>query len=305
MPTPSAWPRQYLSYFQGPTTAWACADQRLLRASVPEDRLRVYDVRQPDRHPGRHRLGAGAPRRVRPPAWSPPWSGWRARAVGVVANDPGHLGGAIDSDGADKAARFLQLCDAHDIPILFLCDTPGFMVGPEAETDGPGPALQPAVRHRGQPHRALLHHRGAQGVRARGPGHGRRELPRPRSSWWPGRAASSGGMGLEGAVRLGFRRELEAVDDPRSGRPCSSTWSNGPTATGRRQCGLRLRDRRRHRSGRLEAADRRGPAVDAASRPDAPGRSAAASTPGERHRPSPVGAEGVPSVSSRPWRPGR
>ena len=55
------------------------------------------------------------------------------RPIGVVANDPSHLGGAIDSDGADKAARFLQLCDAHDVPILFLCDTPGFMVGPEAE----------------------------------------------------------------------------------------------------------------------------------------------------------------------------
>ena len=55
------------------------------------------------------------------------------RPLGVIANDPAHLGGAIDADGADKAARFLQLCDAYDLPVLFLCDTPGFMVGPEAE----------------------------------------------------------------------------------------------------------------------------------------------------------------------------
>src|SRR5262249_57072304 len=62
------------------------------------------------------------------------------RPLGIIANNPMHLGGAIDSDGADKAARFMQLCDAFDVPILFLCDTPGFMVGPEAETTG-------AVRH--------------------------------------------------------------------------------------------------------------------------------------------------------------
>ena len=55
------------------------------------------------------------------------------RPIGMIANNPGHLGGAIDADGADKAARFLQLCDAHDLPIVALCDTPGFMVGPEAE----------------------------------------------------------------------------------------------------------------------------------------------------------------------------
>src|SRR5690606_9041899 len=56
------------------------------------------------------------------------------RAVGIIANDPGHLGGAVDRDAADKAARFLGMCDVHGLPVLFLCDTPGFMVGPEAET---------------------------------------------------------------------------------------------------------------------------------------------------------------------------
>src|SRR4029079_8475719 len=55
------------------------------------------------------------------------------RPMGVIANSPAHLGGAIDAEGADKAARFMQLCDAHDLPILMLCDTPGCLVGPEAE----------------------------------------------------------------------------------------------------------------------------------------------------------------------------
>ena len=58
------------------------------------------------------------------------------RPVGIIANNPTHLGGAIDADGADKAARFMQLCDAFDLPILFLCDTPGIMVGPEVEKTG-------------------------------------------------------------------------------------------------------------------------------------------------------------------------
>ena len=78
------------------------------------------------------------------------------RPVGVIANNPTHLAGAIDSDGADKAARFMQLCDAFDIPILVLCDTPGIMVGPEVEKTGARAPLQPAVRHRRQPHRCPM-----------------------------------------------------------------------------------------------------------------------------------------------------
>jgi acetyl/propionyl-CoA carboxylase alpha subunit/acetyl-CoA carboxylase carboxyltransferase component len=123
--------RQYLSYFQGATPEWTAADQRLLRRAVPENRLRVYDVRSvlttlADTDSVlelRRDFGVGmitALIRV------------EGRPVGVVANNPMHLGGAIDSDGADKAARFMQLCDAYDIPLLFLCDTPGNMVGPEA-----------------------------------------------------------------------------------------------------------------------------------------------------------------------------
>jgi acetyl-CoA carboxylase carboxyltransferase component len=135
------------------------------------------------------------------------------RTVGVVANDPRHLGGAIDSDGADKAARFLQLCDAHEIPILFLCDTPGFMVGPEAERSA-------QVRHFGRlfvigaslsvPFFTIIVRKGY-GLGAQAMAGGSFRSPIFVVAWPTGEL---GGMGLEGAVRLGFRRELEAVEDP-------------------------------------------------------------------------------------------
>ncbi len=124
--------KKYLSYFQGAIRDWECPDQRLLRAIIPENRLRVYDVRQIietiadagsvlelRRHFGQTMVTALI--RI------------EGRPVGVVANNPMKLSGAIDSDGADKAARFITLCDAFDIPLLFLCDTPGIMVGPDIE----------------------------------------------------------------------------------------------------------------------------------------------------------------------------
>ena len=226
--------KQYLAYFQGgerPTgpvpTSGSCA------ACVPENRLRAYDIADliailaDTGSVLELRSGFG-------PGMVTALVRIEGRAVGVVANDPGHLGGAIDSDGADKAARFLQLCDAHDLPILFLCDTPGFMVGPEAEQTRPGPALQPALRDRGQPHRALLHHRPAQGVRARRPGHGRRELPVPglHGGLADRRARRHGARG-GGAARLPPRAGGRRGPRP-SGRPSSSTWSIGPTSTARR-----------------------------------------------------------------------
>jgi acetyl-CoA carboxylase carboxyltransferase component len=204
--------RSYLSYFQGPSEGWSCADQRLLRSAVPEERLRVYDVRRllgilaDDDSVMELRQGfAGgmvtALVRV------------EGRTVGVVANNPGHLGGAIDSDGADKAARFLQLCDAHDVPILFLCDTPGFMVGPEAERTA-------QVRHFGRlfvigasltvPFFTMVLRKGY-GLGAQAMAGGSFRSPIFTVAWPSGEL---GGMGLEGAVRLGFRRELEAVEDP-------------------------------------------------------------------------------------------
>ena len=124
--------KTYLAFFQGPVAGWACPDQRLLRAAIPENRLRSYDIRGVIT--GLADVGSVLELRA----------GWGAgmvtaliriegRPIGLIANNPRHLGGAIDADAADKAARFLQLCDAHDLPVLSLCDTPGFMVGPDAE----------------------------------------------------------------------------------------------------------------------------------------------------------------------------
>src|SRR3989338_6917707 len=124
--------RHYLSFFQGRTSQWSAPDQRLLRAVVPENRLRVYDTRtamaglvdEGSLLLLRTGFGAGihtALARI------------EGRPVGLLANNPQHLGGAIDADAADKGARFMQLCNAHGLPIVSLVDTPGFMVGPEVE----------------------------------------------------------------------------------------------------------------------------------------------------------------------------
>jgi acetyl-CoA carboxylase carboxyltransferase component len=204
--------RRYLSYFQGPVDDWSCADQRLLRAAVPEQRLRAYDVRA--------LLDVLADtgsvlelRRGFGPGIVTALARIEGRPVGVVANVPTHLGGAIDADGADKAARFLQLCDAHDLPIVFLCDTPGFMVGPEAERTG-------LVRHVSRlfvtgasltvPFCTIVLRKGY-GLGAQAMAGGSFRSPLFIVAWPSG---EFGGMGLEGAVRLGFRRELEAVEDP-------------------------------------------------------------------------------------------
>ncbi|GDY29689.1 acetyl-CoA carboxylase family protein [Gandjariella thermophila] len=204
--------KHYLGFFQGDLAGWDCADQRLLRAAVPENRRRAYDVRAvlgilADTGSVlelRARFGAGmvtALARI------------EGRPVGVVANNPGHLGGAIDRDGADKAARFMQLCDAFDIPILFLCDTPGFMVGPEAEETA-------QVRHFGRmfvtaaslsvPFCTVVLRKGY-GLGAQAMAGGSFRAPVLTVSWPTG---EFGPMNLEGAVRLGYRRELEAIADP-------------------------------------------------------------------------------------------
>ena len=108
--------KRYLSYFQGPVGEWEAADQRLLRARRPGEPPARLRRAAGDRHDGRHRLRARAAAGLRSRAWSPPWPASRAVRSGVVANDPTHLGGAIDADGSDKAARFMQLCDAFDLP---------------------------------------------------------------------------------------------------------------------------------------------------------------------------------------------
>ena len=204
--------KKYLSYFQGPLKNWECADQRILRTIIPENRLRIYDVRavietladtgsvlELRRHFGLGMVTALI--RI------------EGRPVGLIANNPVHLAGAIDSDGADKAARFMQLCDAFDIPLLFLCDTPGIMVGPEVEKTA-------LVRHAARmfvvgssvtvPFFTIILRKGY-GLGAQAMAGGSFKAGLFTISWPTG---EFGGMGLEGAVKLGYRKELAAEEDP-------------------------------------------------------------------------------------------
>ncbi len=204
--------KQYLSYFQGPVEEWTCADQRLLRRAIPENRLRVYDVRQVIETLAdtgsvlelRHKFGL---------AMITAFIRIEGRPIGLIANNPMHLGGAIDSEAADKAARFMQLCEAFDIPLLSLCDTPGNMVGPDFEKTG-------LVRHCCRPFviganltvplfTVVL--RKGYGLGAQGMAGGGFHAPFFAVAWPTG---EFGGMGLEGAVKLGYRNELAAIEDP-------------------------------------------------------------------------------------------
>ncbi len=134
------------------------------------------------------------------------------RPVGVMASNPAHLGGAIDADAADKAARFMQLCDAHALPLVSLIDTPGFMVGPEIETRG-------QVRHVSRmfvvaaqlrvPVAAIVL-RKAYGLGAMAMAGGGLHAPMATVAWPSG---EFGAMGLEGAVELGYRKELAAAPE--------------------------------------------------------------------------------------------
>ncbi|MFA7665117.1 MAG: carboxyl transferase domain-containing protein, partial [Burkholderiaceae bacterium] len=203
--------RHYLGMFQGRTESWQAPEPQRLRGVVPENRLRVYDTRQAVAglvDAGsllwlRTGFGAGihtALARI------------EGRPVGVLASNPFHLSGAIDADAADKAARFMQLCDAHGLPMVSLIDTPGFMVGPEIET-------RAQVRHVSRifvaaaklrvPYFSVVLRKGY-GLGAMAMAAGGFHAPLFTVAWPTG---EFGGMGLEGAVRLGFRKELEAVPE--------------------------------------------------------------------------------------------
>jgi acetyl/propionyl-CoA carboxylase alpha subunit/acetyl-CoA carboxylase carboxyltransferase component len=204
--------KHYLSFFQGALSEWSCPDQRELRRLVPENRLRIYDVRAVLRTLAD--VGSLLElRREFAHGMITAFMRIEGRAVGVIANNPMHLGGAIDAPAADKAARFMQLCDAFDIPILSLCDTPGFMVGPESEKTA-------TVRHFSRlfviganldvPMFAVVL-RKAYGLGAIAMAAGSFSVPMFSVSWPTGEV---GPMGLEGAVKLAYRRELEAIADP-------------------------------------------------------------------------------------------
>ena len=200
--------RQYLSFFQGTVDGGCAPDAQALRDVVPENRLRVYDtlmamaglVDTGSLLPLRTGFGVGihtALARI------------EGRAVGLLANNPLHLGGAIDADAADKAARFMQLCNAHGLPIVSLVDTPGFMVGPDIEA-------RAQVRHVSRlfvvaadlrvPFFSIVLRKGY-GLGAMGMTAGGFHAPAFTVAW---PTAEFGAMGLEGAVRLGYRKELEA-----------------------------------------------------------------------------------------------
>jgi acetyl-CoA carboxylase carboxyltransferase component len=203
--------KKYLAFFQGTLRDFAHEDQRRLRSAIPENRLRVYDVRAVidiladlgsvlELRGGFGLAMVTALVRI------------EGQPLGIIANDPKHLGGAIDGEAADKAADFMELCNAFGIPLVFLCDTPGFMVGPEAEQTGlvkrAARLFTTGARLR-VPFCTVVLRKGY-GLGAQSMAGGSFKAPLFTISWPTG---EFGGMGLEGAVKLGFRKELEAIPD--------------------------------------------------------------------------------------------
>lgn len=200
--------RRYLAYFQGRVASFEAPDANALRAVVPENRLRVYDSRSAlaglvdvgSLLELRTGFGVGihtALGRI------------EGRPVGLLANNPLHLGGAIDADAADKAARFMQLCNAHGLPLVSLVDTPGFMVGPAIEEKAQVrhvSRLFIAAAHLRVPYFSVVLRKGY-GLGAMAMTAGGFHAPDATVAWPSG---EFGAMGLEGAVRLGYRKELEA-----------------------------------------------------------------------------------------------
>lgn len=203
--------KKYLGFFQGATKNWKRYSDEDLQSLIPEQRTRVYDVRTVI-----HTLAdIDSALELRPTFGIGILTTLlriEGRPVGVIANNPAHLGGAIDADASDKASRFIQLCDAYDIPIISLCDTPGFMVGPDAEHTA-------QVRHFGRlfvtaasitvPWVTIVLRKGY-GLGAMAMAGGGFHSNAMTVSWPTG---EFGGMGLEGAVRLGYSKELAAIAD--------------------------------------------------------------------------------------------
>ena len=205
--------KHYLSFFQGhgPSAEDVTPDASVLRDIVPENRLRVYDTRAAiaglvDTGSALYlRTGYGvgihtALARI------------DGRAVGIIANNPQHLGGALDADACIKAARFMQLCNTHGLPLISLVDTPGFMVGPDTEATGQvrhASSLFLAAAQLTVPYFSVVLRKGY-GLGAMAMTAGGFHSPLFTVAWPTG---EFGAMGLEGAVRLGYRKELDAVTD--------------------------------------------------------------------------------------------
>jgi acetyl/propionyl-CoA carboxylase alpha subunit/acetyl-CoA carboxylase carboxyltransferase component len=208
--------KKYLSYFQGAVPSWTAPNQRRLRHVIPENRLRLYDMRRIIETIA----DEGTVLEIRPKFGIGLITAFirvEGRPMGVIANNPHHLAGAVDSNGADKGARFLQLCDAFDIPVLSLIDCPGIMVGPEVERTA-------LVRHCTRLFNAganmttplfsvivrKAYGLGAQAMCGAG------TLVGFFAVAWP--TAEFAGMNIEGAVKLGYRKELMAIEDPEARR---------------------------------------------------------------------------------------
>jgi len=204
--------RRYLSYFQGTLADWRCADQRRLRWIVPEAPRRAYDMREvigtlADADSVlelRAGYGVGvitALVRI------------EGHAFAVLANNPAHLAGALDAEGSEKAAQFLTMADTFGLPVLSLCDTPGFMVGPDAERTGlvrsAGRMFVSGARL-GVPCFAIVV-RKAYGLGALAMVGGNSHEHVFTVSWPTGHF---GKMGLEGYVKLAYKKELARIEDP-------------------------------------------------------------------------------------------
>jgi acetyl-CoA carboxylase carboxyltransferase component len=203
--------RRYLGYFQGalPADAAAGGDALSLRLALPANRNGLYDPRaivDTVMDAGsvlelRRDFGVGvitALARI------------GGQAVAVAASQPRHLGGALDAPGCDKLARFMQLADAFGLPIITFVDTPGFMVGPQSEKTAmvrrAGRLFVTAASLRVPVFSVMLRRGYGLGAMALTAGHF--HAPVAIAAWPSG---EFGPMGIEGAVRLGFRKELEAA----------------------------------------------------------------------------------------------
>ncbi|WP_067664979.1 acetyl-CoA carboxylase family protein [Nocardia miyunensis] len=208
--------RRYLAYFQGAVADWEAPDPRSARHIVPQDRLRAFDIRTAIDAVAdcgsvlelRRDWGVGVVTAL---------VRFEGRPFGLIANDCHHLGGAIDAPAADKLGAFLRLCQSHRLPIVSLCDTPGFMVGPEAEKDATVTRFSRLFIDSAAltvPFGTVIIRKGY-GLGAQAMAAGSFRSPRFVVSWPTGEI---GGMGLEGAVRLGFAKELAAIEDPEARR---------------------------------------------------------------------------------------
>ena len=204
--------RKYLSYFQGPIDHWKAPDQRRMRHIIPENRVRTYDMRdiintladEDSVLEIRREFGIGV---------ITAFIRIEGRTLGLVANNPAHLAGALDSPGADKGSRFFQLCDAFDIPVIVLMDCPGIMVGPNHEREA-------LVRHSARlfnvganlttPMFGVMV-RKAYGLGVQAMCGGSSQVPFFNVAW---PTAEFAGMNIDGAVKLSARRELAAIEDP-------------------------------------------------------------------------------------------